>query len=406
MMRLRFTQLLLLSVTLGGSSHTVDAGNPTQFGPINKHAICDRLETAVKESPQARQLPGISTAVILPDRSQCRITVGLADIERNVPLSQKHRFFSGSTGKTFVAATTLYLERMGLLELDDPISRYLSEEPFFSRLPNADQITVRQLLNHSSGLADHVYLQEFAEAILASGTTRKALTPTQTIALILDKPALAAPGEVYSYTDTGYILLGLVIEKASGRTYYNLLDDVFLERLQLTDTSPSDSMVHRNLATGYVATEVMSILAGRMLDMDGNPLYHPGSEWTGGGLVTTPADLSRWAWMLYRGEVMEKSYRENMLQAGPPAEGANTGHYGLGVYIAQTEHGIRYGHGGWAPGYRTVMYYLPEMQIAIAVQANSDAKVDNTPSSAHDLAMALLDVLSKTLPEFIAQREQ
>ncbi len=320
--------------------------------------------------------PGARAAFVLADDRLGEAAVGLSDDERGLLMTTDRRFMSGSVGKSFVAAVALSLAREGRLDLDAPIATWLGDEPWFARLPNGPAITTRLLLKHAAGLEDHVHTVEFWLRALWQRLTRgpdARLPPHALVDLILDEDALFAPGAGYHYTDTGYILIGLILERATGRSYYDLLRERFLAPLDLVDTFPADRRDLPGLAAGY--QRKVRFLASRLVDGEGRLLFHPGVEWTGGGLVTNPRDLARWAKALYEERAMKKPYLEEML-AVPSAVRAGVA-YGLGVFIwTSTPLGVAYGHGGWFPGYRTQMMYFPALRLAVAVQINTDGGAD------------------------------
>ena len=315
--------------------------------------------------------PGGVAAFELPDGRMSRVAAGFADLEAKQPMLQESRFLSGSVGKTFVGALTLKLAREGVLDLDDPISKWLGETAWFPRLPGGSSITIRQLLMHRSGLLDHVHLPEFVDAFvngpldLATGAS-----PEQLIAFVLDKKSLFPPGQGYSYTDTGFLLIGLIIEQATGGTYYAELQQNFLGPLGLKDTSPSNRRILPGLVPGYLPNDNLGQGLKTMKE-PGVLFYNPVTEWTGGGLVTNPGDLVRWAKLLYEGKAMEGDYVSQLLCSIPTTQGNRYSAYGLGQGIAQSPYGIVYGHSGWIPGYLSFMGYYPEYRVAVAAQFNS-----------------------------------
>jgi D-alanyl-D-alanine carboxypeptidase len=333
---------------------------PTRF-----QAELDRLR-------QEHDLPGVTAAYLLPDGAPSVFSSGSADRDQGLPATVETRMLSGSTGKTFVAALALALQTEGKLDLDDPLGKWLEDEPWVARLPNADAITVRMLLNHSSGLADHVYSDAFAAAITSLEPDRF-FTPAELIGFILDAKPLFPVGEGYSYSDTNYILAGLVLERAGGAPYYEQIQSRFLYPLGLALTAPSPGRIHPGLAQGYLSPDSgLAGLGDTTLDR-GVLRFDPGSEWTGGGLVTSPRDLVTWVSALYGGRALGAPAVEEMLTSVAPGsgEGERSG-YGLGVYIWKGEDGLEYGHGGWFPGYRTSMAFYPEHGVAVAVQTNGD----------------------------------
>jgi D-alanyl-D-alanine carboxypeptidase len=315
--------------------------------------------------------PGGVAAFVLPDGRMQRVSSGYSDVEAKLPMSPDSRLLSGSTGKTFVGALSLKLVMEGRLDLDVPIEQWLGGEPWFARLPGGSRMTLRHLLTHSSGLIDHLDTEAFVEAF-ASGALDLAegASPEELIEFVLDSELLFPPGDGYAYTDTGYLLAGLVIEKATGNSYYGELRRHILDPLALVETSPSDHTRLPGLVPGYLPED--SYGQGlKTLNTPGVLFYNPATEWTGGGLVTNAGDLARWAWALYEGRAMPGDYVEMLLCSIAVRTGQTYPAYALGQGIQMGPHGLVYGHSGWIPGYLSFMAYFPEHRVAVAAQFNT-----------------------------------
>jgi D-alanyl-D-alanine carboxypeptidase len=322
--------------------------------------------------------PGATAAFILPDSRVYAFATGYSDISQQTPMTTELRMPSGSIGKTYVAALALLLAQRGEIDLDQKVSHWLADEDWFARVPNAEQLTLRILLSHTGGLLDHAFASDdFVQWIQASrraGDRDAFLRPRQVMEFVLDTDALFPAGKGFNYTDTGYILAGITIEKATQRTYYDLLTEHFLQPLGLQYTLPADQRGLPDLAQGYAHES--SKFFGTPLEIieDGLMVMNPVTEWTGGGLVNNPQDLVVWAKLLYEGNAIEgEGELEQLLDIGfitdedKPSDG-----YGLGVAIRQTQHGMSYGHGGFYPGYNSRVIYFPDHKIAVAMQINSD----------------------------------
>jgi len=328
------------------------------------------LETLVEEG----DLPGAVAAFVLPDGRVGAASSGQADTEAGSPMNPETRFLAGSVGKTFVAATVLSLALDGSLGLDDPVARHLGKEPWFADLPNGASMTVRHLLTHTSGLSDHVGDPDFASTLLSREDATPYLSPRELVALVLDEEPLFRPGDGWAYTDTGYVLLGLMVETVTGRDYRDVVRERFLEPLDLVRTEPQRARMER-LAVGYRDPDDSLGFPARMVQ-EGALVLDPWTEYTGGGLVSNPQDLVRWGRALYQGRAMEGDYLQELLgSAVPTGQGQGT-RYGLGVSIHETALGTTYGHSGWFPGYNTILAYYPDHEMAVSFQTNTDVGVD------------------------------
>jgi len=336
----------------------------------------DSLWSAAQQTDEV--FPGATAAFILPDSRIHAFATGYSDIDDRVKMTPDMRMPSGSIGKTYVAATALAMAMEGTLDLDAPISRWLGDRPWFHRLPNGPDITTRHLLTHSAGLIDHAFdSPEFAEAVrrlIARGDPDATLSHERLVEFALDREPLFPAGLGYNYTDTGYIIAGLVIEAASGASYYDELRRRFLEPLGLDMTQPQDRRDAPRLAQGYgVASAELFGTPLEVVGSDGRIVFNPAIEWTGGGLYNNPQSLVRWAKLLYEGDALEGDYLGELLESA--VRGASpvpSTVYSLGVTITQTPLGITYGHSGFFPGYNSVVRYFPAERVALAIQINTD----------------------------------
>ena len=320
--------------------------------------------------------PGATAAFILPDGRVFGFATGESDVDDDIPMTPDLRMGSGSIGKTYVAAVALQLAMTGELDLDAPVSTWLGDEDWFARVPNHADLTVRNLLNHTAGMIQPYFEDpDFAVRLGEVFSDPDAyMTPQEFIAeTVLDAEPLFPAGGGYHYSDVHYTLAGLAIEEATGRSYYDLLDEFFLDPLRLDLTLAADRRDLPGLAQGYAHRS--SELYGTPIEVvvDGALILHPLQEWTGGGLVNNPQAMVRWAKLLYEGEAIEGDDLPQLLDVGFPADSTKP-HlgYGLAVSIAESEHGLTYGHGGFWPGYNSLLAYYPEHGVAVSIQVNSD----------------------------------
>lgn len=334
----------------------------------------DDLRAAAQRSLDAWRnktgAPGATAAVILPDGTAISIASGVARRSTGEALEPDARMFSGSIGKTYVAAVALQLVEEGKLDLDAPISKWLGSLAWFRRLPNAEALTLRMLMRHTSGIAEHVQAPEFLRAL--EHAPQKHWQPEELLAFVLDKPALFAPDQGWSYADTNYILVGMIVERCAGRAYYEELARRLLKPLKLSDTFASDRADLPRLTCGHSAQWSPFHFKGETV-VGGRYVMNPQFEWCGGGLVGTSGDLARWAKLLYAGDVLKPATRAEM-RAGVKAATGPQDEYGLGAMLWPTPHGRAIGHSGWFPGYASQMIYYVEKGIAAALQTNCDER--------------------------------
>lgn len=329
-----------------------------------------RLDVLQKEA----NFPGATAAFMLANGQTRGFATGYADKENKIAMTPNTKMLSGSIGKTFVAAVVLSLVQEGKLHLDDRLEKWCGEQVWYDRLPNAKDITLRMLLNHTSGLNNHNRDERFNQAIrqhFASDNPNRdfCFSPQELVELVLDKESLFPAGEGFSYSNTGYILIGMIIEQVSGTTYYEELSKRFLTPLNLSLTGPANSRNISGLSVGYLSPSNHLGLPEKNM-LNGVLVFNPAVEWTDGGLFTNPQDLVRWAKVLYEGTAMKNLYLNDLLTS-VPRDAAEKTRYGLGVTITETEFGITYGHNGWTPGYQSILAYFRENKVAIAMQVNS-----------------------------------
>lgn len=318
-------------------------------------------------------------------------TVGPDDVsppEGAAPMPAAGRMLAGSIGKSFVAATTLSLAADGVVGLDEPVARWIGERPWFGRLTHGDRITLRHLLTHSSGLADHVHDPDFVPLWAAHRRAGGAPpTPDTLIGLVAGDAPHFEPGEGWSYSDTGYLIVGLVVEAATGRPLFDEVDRRLLEPLGLAATSPADSRELAGLVPGWVDPSTPLGLPRATVTEAGAMVWHPGVEGAGGGLVSHPADLARWGHALFTGKALASPYLHELHQAVPMESGSRTELYGAGIAIRRGgPHGPVLGHAGSIPGYLSTLRHYPRYGVTLALQINTDgpfrAGSEGVPGSA------------------------
>lgn len=333
----------------------------------SRNTLQQKLQHKLNEFHAAGKFPGATAGFALPDGKSFALAVGSSSIEPKVTMTPGHLLLQGSVGKTYVAAVALQLVHEKKLGLDDKIEKYLGKEKWFSRLPNSSEITVRMLMNHTSGLVRYEFKEQFTKDLTATGD--RVWKPEELISYILDtKPPFAA-GQGWDYSDTNYIVLGMIIEKITDNTYYRELSRRILRPFKLTQTVPTDRPTIPGLSQGYAGKDNPFGGSDAMLS-EGKMIINPQFEWTGGGIASTASDLARWASLLYAGKIFERSLL-NMMLEGVPARLGPEAKYGLGVIIRPTPLGVSYGHSGFFPGYIAEVMYFPELKTAVAVQVNT-----------------------------------
>jgi D-alanyl-D-alanine carboxypeptidase len=346
-----------------------------------------RLQNALDEWRTSAQAAGASLGVVTRGGRTYGLASGLADRAANRRVLPDQLFMTGSTGKTFFAAVALQLIESGRLDLDAPISKYLGAKPWFGRLPNAKDITVRMLMTHTSGLVRYEMNPKFTADLRAQPD--KVWMPEEQIAYLFDAPPPFAAGQGWDYSDTNYIVLGMILEGITGTKLYDEVARRFLGPLKLTYVAPTTSRRIPGLVSGYAGPRDPLGLPDEVTP-GGVFVINPQFEWTGGGYATSARDLARWGHALYTAQAISPKMRDLMISEAVPARLGPETKYGLGVIVRPTTPvGPAWGHSGFFPGYQTELLHLPESGLTLAVQINSSAA---RPQGTRSLLRFLYDV--------------
>jgi D-alanyl-D-alanine carboxypeptidase len=325
-------------------------------------------------APEA--VPGVSLGVALPDGVGFGLAAGWADTARHVALTPDALMLQGSVGKTYFGAVALQLVAEGALELDVTMASYLEGEPWLDHLPNARDVTVRQLMSHTSGIVRYELHPDFLRDL--STDPRRTFTPEERLAYLFDTEAPFAAGEGWDYSDTNYILVALLIERVTGNRAYDEIRRRLLEPLGLSRTVPSDGPRIPGLAQGYAGPRNPF---GGFDDtlLEGALVLNPQFEWGGGGFASTAEDLARWMRHLQEGRAFDPELLGEY-RTGVPAPLGPEASYGLGVIMMRLPAGRAWGHSGFMPGYRTEAYFFPDHGFALALQVNTSSQGAFPPS--------------------------
>ena len=372
-----FRGLIFVATALAAcsSASTRPAASPSRDAAAPAYtsahrALRTRLQATLDSMHAAGRFPGITAGVVLGDGTSFGLASGFADTALRIRMTPNDRLLQGSVGKTYVSAVALQLVHEGRISLDEKVSTYLGSEPWYARLANGADVTVRQLMNHTSGIVRYEFKPEFTRDLTANPS--KVWQPRELIAYLLDTPAPFPAGQGWEYSDSNYILLGMIIERVTGNRYYAEMQRRLLQPLGLRNTVPSDSRTIAGLAQGYAGPNNPFGGTDAMIT-NGQFAINPQFEWTGGGIASTSEDLARWAKALYDGDVVDRSVMQQALD-GVPARLGRDVRYGLGVMLRPTALGMTWGHSGFFPGYLTEVMYFPDSKVAIAVQVNTSVQ--------------------------------
>jgi D-alanyl-D-alanine carboxypeptidase len=346
--------------------------------PQADHAT--RLQRALDAQLSAHGMIGLSAGVLFPDGTLWTGTSGVAEVAGRRSVTPDTGFVVGSISKTFVAATVIQLAEEGRLDLDDRLSRWLPDYPL------ASSISLRQLLNHSSGLFNYFEHPTYTRRVF--GSPNYLWEPHEVLTTFQAAPYFN-PGAGYHYSNTGFILLGLVIEEVTGRPLGEEYRARFFEPLELDEAHfQGDGPPPPPAAHGYLVTD-----DGPRLISDGTD-YRPTTSaasvaWAAGSIVASAADLATWAHALYGGELLEPASLAEMtdLTSNPYARES----YALGTRSRLIAGRRVFGHTGSLRGFAAAMWHFPAERLSVVVLSNR-GRIDVNPIADRLAAAALRSI--------------
>lgn len=359
----------LFLMAAGCSSTTIEAGGPQpstppettpptdEVTPDPKAEACKAEDSALQaglDKAHAKDTDAV-LAVKTPSCGARTLTSGPSKIDA----AKLHRI--GSVTKTYVAAVVLGLAHDGALSLDDKLSKWVTD------VPNGDGITVRQLLNHTSGLFNYTNDTSFQK----TGMTRK-WTPRELVDVAVKNPPYFEPGSGWTYSNTNFVLLGMIAEKAGNAKIGALVRTRVLAKAGLTAT----------FFDGEEPVQGAMAPAQDSRGGDATVVADPSWAWAAGAIVATPNDVVTWIEKLGSGTFHDPATQQALLV--PVKTDSRNIDYGLGVMLfgraVTAGGGPGIGHGGDIPGYHTQAFYFPEKQTTIVSIVDSDAEDPNEVS--------------------------
>ena len=367
--------ILLLLLTLGVTSSALAAT------PASRTDVARYAETLLEQAYPDAGAPGVAVLVARGDEVLYRGARGSANIELGVPLSPDQVFRLGSITKQVAAAGVLRLAEDGKLSLDDPLAR------FVPGYPGGDKVTVRMLLNHTSGIRSYTDMPGVMD-----GPIQKKVSTAQLVDTFKAEKPDFAPGEGWKYNNSGYVLVGAVIEAASGMAWHAYLKKTFFDPLGMKNTGYGDETVAviPGHVTGYTLADDKWAVA-RYLSMT--------QPHAAGALVSTVDDLLRWNRALHEGKLLRSdSYRQMITPIGK----AQDEKYGFGITHEQLRGTPMLQHGGGIFGFSTYLLYLPVEDVTAAVLYNADS--GRPPAIGTDTLARMLAarVIGKPYPQKLA----
>jgi CubicO group peptidase (beta-lactamase class C family) len=341
-----------------------------------RRALVADLDSIARAPVLRGQVVGSSVIVVRGRDTLLHEAYGLGSVELHVPTPRDAVYEIGSVTKQFTAAALLQLVEQGSVELDAPITRYLPDYPTDGRT-----ITVRRLLDHTSGIQGYTEMPAFGTI------ATRALPRDSLVAMFAAEPLNFEPGSAMIYNNSAYFLAGLIIEKASGRSYEEYVDQEIFDKLGMRHSAYcSNQTVLRNKVTGYARTPDGRVVQGGFI--------HHNWPYAAGSLCSSAGDMITWLRALHHGGVLSPAMYREMTSPASLADGTPL-RYGLGVSVGSDATGQRaIAHGGGIPGYLSDTRYYPEHDLYIVVLQNSAA-----PPGPGAVAQALAERILGRAPE-------
>lgn len=341
-MRSRFWTFLILTST--SSAALAQAPDSATFA-----ARVDSIATQVLRSTGA---PSASVAVVQHGRIVYANAYGDARLDPRTPATPDLRYAIGSVSKQFTAAAIMELQQQGKLKLDDPVGKYIAG------LTRGNEITIRQILSHTSGYSDfwpQDYLME---------PMRQDMSPQQIVDRWGKQPLDFEPGTRWQYSNTGYVLAGMIVEKVAGMPFFKFVQTRLLDRAGLTTAADFDSNARAATATGYMRYGIGPL----------RPAEDAGKGWMYGAgmLAMTARDLAKWDISIIKRNVLAPASYNALFEETTLRSGAAS-NYGLGLFVQMSGGRFIIEHSGEVSGFDTENIVYPEDSAAVVVLTNQMA---------------------------------
>jgi CubicO group peptidase (beta-lactamase class C family) len=314
-----------------------------------QNSTADQVDEYVHAEMQRQHIPGLSLLVARDGKIVRAQGYGLANVELQVPVKPETVFQSGSVGKQFTATAVMMLVEEGKIRLDDPITKYFKNAP-----ASWQEVTIRELLSHTAGFTDYPKNFDF----------RKDYTEAQLLKIVEGIPLEFQPGTKWSYSNLGYLTLGIVIHQVTGKFYGNFLQERIFQPLGMTTTRIiSEADIVPNRAAGY------RLVKGELKNQEWvSPTLNTTAD---GALYFSILDLAKWDAALYTEKLLKRSSLAQMwtvtkLKNGHP----NSGHYGFGWAILTKDDHRVLDHGGAWQGFKSHISRYVDDKLTVVVLAN------------------------------------
>ncbi len=306
------------------------------------------IDKYLQEKVRAEDFSGV-VLIAQKDKIVYKKAFGWANKEWNIPNTIETKFRIGSNTKTFTAVAILQLVDRGLLRLDDKLSK------FFPDFPKADGVTIRMLLNHTSGIKNYTGIRNF------TNINRLPYTRDSVVAFFKNQPYEFTPGTQWAYNNSAFFLLGYIIEKVSGQSYSDYINEFMLLKAGMRNTGLNNlDSVLKNRAAGYQKTNTGWKNAA-YISME--------FPFSAGAMYSTAEDLYKWNKAVYGGKILSANSLQQMTAP-------TMNKYGLGIRIDSFYNHKRIGHSGTIPGFESHNAWFPAEDLSIILLSNNESNIN------------------------------
>ena len=323
----------------------------------------DKIDDYITGQMQRLHIPGASLAIVRDGRLLKAEGYGVDNLELKAQATKATVYEIGSNTKQFTAAAIMMLVEDRKISLDDSVTKYFAEAP-----PAWRGVTIRHLLTHTSGIQNHVAVPDWLDVFRTNLKFETAPPRDELLKMFFKLPLEFQPGETWAYDNTGYYLLGIVIEKASGKSYWQFLDERIFKPLRMNATRNTDPQpIVPNRASGY---------EWKNDHFENRPVLLPPIAFSAGSLLSTAEDMAKWDAALYTEKLLKKSSLDEIWTAAATNDkAAMPFNYGFGWFV-DTYHGHRFvQHSGGTPGFSSVIYRFIDDKLTIIILTNHSDRI-------------------------------
>jgi D-alanyl-D-alanine carboxypeptidase len=357
------------------SCSSPSASKSTSTTSHGKATYAAALEAEIPQIMKANAIPGVVVLIKSRDQGDWSTALGTTTIGKNDPMSLDDYLRIGSNTKTMTATVILQLVQEGKISLGDPVSKYVAG------IANSAQITIAQLAEMRSGLDAYTSNLGYNQTLDSDPT--KAWTPDELLAIARPQPPLSPPGQTFDYSNTNYLLLGIIIQQLTGKSIAENFQERIFQPLGLNHTSfpaLNDSSIPESHPQGYQfgtnaadidsyalpPAELPGALNGTLLPINDTNI-NPSAFWTAGAVISTPADIATYVKGMVSGKLLDASTQKLRIASIQSTDPTKPTGYGYG--LVQFRPGL-YGHDGQVPGFSTLMAYDVNADITIVIGTN------------------------------------